>query len=426
MRTLFTKSSAERASLTARWHIGEFLVSSQTAWSQSDSDAGAGSDFLPGDYFYQITELKADALSEELRLTSPADKRFRYVTGAYFGTNDFEQDNTFFANYPGAPPLTGDTITHFEQSTESWSLFSQVDFDLTEHLTLSGGLRYTDEQKDVDLARTVLTPGLLSLFVFPPYAPFTESRSESVADGLVNLSYKPNDDLMFYASWAQGTKSGGFADSATLLDQSEYESEVAQTAEVGVRYQSSDGQLTANATLYSTDVSDYQLVTFTGTQFVIDNTDLEARGVESEILWHPRFAPGIDISWRNTYSHAEDANTGDRIPRAPRWSGGVVLAYEHALAYGWQLTLDGSIDYESSQTHQRDPDAVPEADSITMYGAGIGVKSENGLAVRIIGRNLTDENRYTFVFPTPFLPAGNANAQSERPRTVALQVSYQY
>jgi outer membrane receptor protein involved in Fe transport len=56
----------------------------------------------------------------------------------------------------------------------------------------------------------------------------------------------------------------------------------------------------------------------------------------------------------------------------------------------------------------------------------LGVKSGNGFSVRIVGRNLTDENRYTFVFPTPFLPAGNANAQSERPRTVALQVSYEY
>ncbi|MET0986836.1 MAG: TonB-dependent receptor, partial [Steroidobacteraceae bacterium] len=420
------ESSVDRASATAHWHIGDFIVTSQTAWSQSDSDASAGTDFLPGDYFLQVTNLDAKSLSQELRLTSPAQERFRYVAGAYYGTNDFEQDNTFLANYPGAPPLSGDTVTHFDQNTDSWSLFGQVDFDLTAKLTVSGGLRYTDEQKDVDLARTVLQPGVMSLFVFPPYAPFDMSRSESVTDGLVNMSYKPSDGLMFYASWAQGTKSGGFADAATLLDESEYDSEVAQTAELGVRYRTSDGQLTANATVYSTDVNDYQLVTFTGTQFVIDNTDLEAEGIESEILWRPRFAPGLDISWRNTYSNAKDANTGEKTPRAPRWSGGLVLAYERDLAYGWRLTLDGSVDYESSQTHQRDPDAVPKADSLTMYGGGIGVKSDKGLSIRVIGRNLTDENRYTFVFPTPFLPPGNANAQSERPRTVALQVSYEY
>lgn len=419
-------SSVDRASLTAHWRVGEFVVMSQTAWSQSDSDARAGTDFLPGDYFYQVTDLSSDALSQEFRLTSPGEERFRYVAGVYYGTNDLEQANTFFANYPGDPPLTGDTVTDFDQSTDAWSLFGQADFDLTDKVTLSGGIRYTDEDKDVDLGRTVLTPGILSLFVFPPYAPFSMSRSEGVTDGLVNVSYQANDDLMFYVSWAQGTKGGGFADSATFLDQSEYEAEEAQTAELGMRYQSSDGQLTVNATVYSTDVTDYQLVTFTGAQFVIDNTDLEALGIESEIIWRPSFAPDLELSWRNTYNDAEDADTGAEIPRAPLWSGGLVGTYAHELGSGWRLTVDGSVDYESGQTHQQDPKAVPRAESITMLGAGIGLEAENGLAIRLVGRNLTDENRYTFVFPTPFLPAGNSNAQSERPRTVALQVSYRY
>ena len=419
-------SNVDRSTLTAHWHLDDFLVTSQTAWSQSDSDARAGADFLPGDYFYQVTHINSDAFSQELRLTSPAKERFRYVAGAYYGNNDFKQSNAFSANYPGAPPLTGDTVTDFDQSTDAWSLFAQTDFDLTPSLTLSGGLRYTDEQKDVALARTVLTPGILSLFVFPPYAPFHMSRSESVTDGLVNLSWKANEDLMFYVSWAKGTKSGGFADSATLLDQSEYKSEVARTSELGMRYQSHEGQWTVNATLFATDVKDYQLVTFTGTQFLIDNADLQARGIESEITWRPTFAPDFDLSWRNTYNNAEDADTGAEIPRAPLWSGSVVAAYAHDLGSGWRMTFDGSVDYESGMTHQQDPHAVPRADSITMLGAGIGVESNKGLAIRLVGRNLTDENRYTFVFPTPFLPPGNANAQSEQPRTVALQVSYKY
>jgi hypothetical protein len=48
--------------------------------------------------------------------------------------------------------------------------------------------------------------------------------------------------------------------------------------------------------------------------------------------------------------------------------------------------------------------------------------TDSGLAIRLVGRNLIDENRYTFVFPTPFLPAGNANAQSEQPRTVVISI----
>ncbi len=420
-------SSVNRASLTMHWRLGGHEVTSQTAWSQGDSLATAGVDFLPGDYLLQVTDIDTSALSQEFRLTSPADDQFRYVAGLYFATNEFDQRQTLESNYPAPPPnppLGGKLLNGFDQTTDTWSAFVQADYDLTEQLTLSGGIRYTDEQKDVDLGRSVVTPGALSLFVFPLYAPFSASRSENVTDGLINLSYDVTDDLMFYVSWAQGTKSGGFADSATLLDQSEYEAEVAQTTELGVRYQA--GELTANATLFSTEVSDYQLVTFTGTQFVIDNTDLEATGIESEIFWRPEFAPDLSLSWRNTYSDAKDAITGAEIPRAPEWTGGFVAAYEHPLAAGWNLTLDGSVDYESSQTHQQNPNAVPRAQSITTYGAGIGIESDDGLSIRLIGRNLTDENRYTFVFPTPFLPPGNAMAISERPRTIALQVSYRY
>lgn len=430
-------SSVDRASLTLHWRLGDHEFTSQTAWTQSESSALAGADFLPGDYFLQDTDLNADSWSQEIRLTSP-ENRFRYVVGAWFGANTFDQFQTYTANYPDPdgpgpiPPLVGQFTTHFDQSTDTWSIFGQADYDLTDRLTLSAGVRYTDEQKDVDISRVepflggggTLAGGLGQ--PFPLYAAFSRSRSEAVTDGLLNLSYDATEDLMFYVSWAQGTKSGGFADSATFLDQSEYEAEVAQTIEAGIRFESNDRRWTANATLYATEVSDYQLVTFTGTSFLIDNTNLEARGIESEVYWRPDFAPGLTLSWRNTYNDAEDADTGAEIPRAPLWSGGLVAAYDLPLGAGWTLNLDGSVDYESAQTHQQDPNAVPRADAITLYGAGIGVENENGLSIRLVGRNLTDENRYTFVFPTPFLGDGSANAISERPRTIALQASYRY
>ena len=419
-------SSVDRASLSLDWNLGDYTLKSQTAWSQSESLALAGTDFLPGDYLHQVTELDAEAISQEFRLISPSADRFRYVLGVFATSNELWHTNMVSTNYPGTPPVTGATITYFDQSTEAWSLFGQADYDLTDRLTVSGGLRYTSEDKEVDLARDTLVPGLYPVLLSPPYEPFTLSRSESVTDGLINLSYQVTEDLKVYISWAQGTKSGGFANSATLLDESEYEAEVAQTTELGLRYQTADRQWTANATVFSTEVEDYQLVTFTGLQFAIANTDLEAVGVESELTWRPNAVEGLELSWKNTYSDAKDAITGADIPRAPLWSGSVVAAYERPLFEGWDISLDGSVDYESSQTHQQNPNAVPRADGITMLNAGIGLISENGFSVRLIGRNLTDENRYTFVFPAPFIPSGNALASSERPRTLQLQLGYSY
>lgn len=419
-------ADVDRASLTAHWNIGDFVLTSQTSMSSSSGEMAGGPDGLPGDYFLVTYDTDTSSASQEFRLASPADDRFRYVTGAWLGSNEFEQAARWYFDYPTTPPGSSAFLTYFDQTTESWSAFAQADYDLTDRLTLSGGLRYTDEQKDVDLAREVITPGFMSTIAFPPYAPFALSRSEGSTDGLVNLSYKVFDDLMIYAAWAQGTKSGGFADAATFLDQSAYDAEVAQTSELGVRYQSADRQITANATLFKTDVADFQLVTFNGVGFVIGNTDLESVGLESELIWRPDFAPAFSLVWNNTYAEANNADTGADIPLAPLWSGGVSASYEHGIGDNLQLVLNAGADYQSGVTYQQNPAAPPAAEPIEQYSLSVALEWSQGYAIRLFGRNLTDANRHTFAFPGPFLPPGNYVATSERPRTIGLELSYRH
>lgn len=413
-----------RGSLTAHWRTGYYELTSQTAWSETSGGSAAGTDYLPGDYFLYTVDTDTSSMSQEFRLTSPDDGRLRHVVGVWFGENDYTQSDRWDVDYP-APVGSNDFINSVDQHTQSWSLFGQADFDISERLTLSSGVRYTEEEKEAELEREVITPGALT-FAFPAYAPFTLSRSESAFDGLVNLRYTVSDDLMLYAAWAQGTKSGGFASSAGLLDQSEYRPEVAQTTEVGLRYQNSDRSLTANATLFSTQVSDYQLVTFTGVTFVIGNTDLESQGIESQVIWRPNALPGLRLDWSNTYAETGDTITGGRIPNAPLWSGRLAAGYEHELGEGLSLNLNGGVTYESGQTRQQDPNFPPPSDSITKYDASIGLSADAGYSIRLYGQNLTNENRSVFAFPMAFAGPGAYAAVSERPRTIALELSYRY
>ena len=103
----FEDSSVDRASLTAHWRVGEFLVTSQTAWSQSDSDARAGHGIPSGGLFLSGHGPQRRRFQPGVRLTSPAEQRFRYVAGRLLRHERFEQANAFFANYPGAPPSDG-------------------------------------------------------------------------------------------------------------------------------------------------------------------------------------------------------------------------------------------------------------------------------------------------------------------------------
>ena len=414
----------DRASLTARLTLGDYVLMSQTAWSETAGATDGGLDYLPGDYFRYIVGTDTSSYSQEIRLTSPDDVPIRHVVGAWIGGNEYDQTDEWDLTYP--PPVGATKfINTVLQDTSSWSVFGQADVDLVEKLTLTGGIRYTEEEKETEFTRVVPVPGPFTA-AFPPYAPFTLSRSESAFDGLVSLRYALSDDLMVYAAWAQGTKSGGFASVVGLLDQSEYDPEVAQTAELGVRYQSSDRAFTLNATLFSTKVDDYQLSTFNGATFVVANTDLESKGIESQLIWRPAFLPGLRLDWSNTYAKAKDANTGGRIPNAPRWSGRASLSYEHELDSRLRLNLSGGAAYESSQTRQQNPIFPPPSEAITKFDASIGLESSAGYAVRLFARNLTNANRTVFAFPTAFVGPGSFTAVSEHPRTIAVEFSYKF
>ncbi len=420
----FDTDNIDRASLTARLRLGEYEILSQTAYADTSGVSDGGLDYLPGDYFRYTVGTDTSTFSQELRLTSPNDRRFRYVVGGYFGRNTFRQVDEWNLTYP--PPLGATRFINFvDQTTTSESVFGQADVDIVKRLTLSGGVRYTHERKETDFERRVLVPGAFT-GAFPAYAPFTLSRKENAVDGLVNLRYTASDDLMFYAAWSQGTKSGGFASVVGLLDKSEYSPEVAQTGEVGVRYQTPDRAVTLNATLFSTKVDDYQLSTFNGATFIVQNTDLRSRGVEAQVIWRPSFVSGLRVDVSGTYADTKDTITGGRIPNAPRWNSAATLDYRHPLGSGFSLDINGGVKYESSQTRQRDPNFPPPSDAITKYDASIALMSDAGYSVRVLGRNLSNANRSVFAFATAFVGPGSYLATSEHPRTIALELSYKF
>ena len=416
--------NTDRGSLTVQWDFGAYGLMSQTAYSDSEGISDGGLDYLPGDYFRYTVDLATTSFSQELRLTSPSHQAFRQVIGAWYGENTYKQADQWDLTYP--PPLGATNfINNVDQKTTSWSVFGQADYDILDDLTLSGGIRYTDEKKEADFSRQVIVPGVFTT-AFPPFAPFTLSRRESVVDGLVSLRYKPTKNLMFYAAWAKGTKSGGFASVVGALDQSEYDPETSRTYELGARFESLNRSFTANATFFSTQVDGYQLSTFNGTTFVVANTDLKSQGIESQLIWRPTFASGLRLDWTNTYAKAEDTITGGRVPNNPRWSGGASTSYEHFIGGGITLSLSGGVQYESSQTRQQNPNFPPPSDGIEKFDASIGLESDAGYAVRLVGRNLTDAQRTVFAFPTAFVGPGSYTAVLEHPRTISLELSYRF
>jgi len=420
------KMRVDKSALTVNWQLGEHTLTSITAYSRYIDRNVADSDMAPGDYLLRGVDEKSHQFTQEVRLVSPADRTFSYIVGGLYLDGRLQNHTALTGNYPFGPlpgvRFAGAERTDFDQDDTATSIFAQGDYKLTEALRLTAGLRWTHEKKSVDLGRVVLTPGLLSLVVFPPYAPFSLEESEGNVDYSVGGQYEFNSNTRFYVSYGKGTKSGGFAQSVTRLETAPYDKEVAKTAEAGLKLQASNRTWVFNVAAFDTRVDGFQLVTFNGVQFVVGNTDLSSRGFEVEGYWYP--VSGLRLYLNSTYADAKDRHTKEPIPLAPKWSGSAGFSYRGHVTDALDWKADGSVDFRSKRYYQQDPATSPPGEAFTPVNLGLALgSSDDSWEVRLIGRNLTDETESAFAFPTPLLPPGNQNAIAERGRTIALQIS---
>lgn len=197
------------------WDINDkFLFTSVSGYRNFDSYDNLDTDFGQANLFGTYNDSEQKSFSQELRLTYTGDK-LNYIVGAYYFTQDLDLDYSLYtqelftpfylANFQGAfdplfaginalsaatggliaptadPTPVGTTFDHTaEQEHESWAIFGQFDYKLTDKLTLTAGLRYTDEQKDLS---TVYTENLASGAEFPTY--FSSIGDPSVPESIV-------------------------------------------------------------------------------------------------------------------------------------------------------------------------------------------------------------------------------------------------
>lgn len=422
------KENSTRASITANWHISGYTLTSQTGYDRSSINANGNVSYLPTNYALQYVTDRYRQFSQELRVASPTGNRLEYIVGAFYLNgryiNSTTQDLSYpFGPAPGAPNFAGNEDTLFDQKDKAYSVFSQANFQIAEPLKLVGGLRYTNEKKAVDLARVDELPGLYSLFIEPPFAPFTRSETENDIDGSVGLNYQVSRDTLVYTSWGKGTKAAAFANSVTDLTKSYIAPEVARTVEVGTKNQVFDRTLTLNGAFFYTKVKDYQLDTFNGISFVVSNTDLRSVGFESEVSWAPN--RNMRLFWNNTYAHSTDTRVGGDIPFAPRWTGSAGFSVGRDVLATKRVSLDATLTYRSSETSQQQANIAPRLAASTRLNLSAGFGDpEQGWELRAIANNLNNEHVIGFNFPGTLLPPGNVVGVPLAPRTVFLQLTF--
>ncbi len=325
-------------SLQVDYEADLFLVTSITAYRMHDSYDEADILFTNLDGAYRINDSEQTQFTQELRFTGEGD-RLKYVVGLYYYMQELDNDRETNVGADTAQIALGAPSNLFiegtgsrdvnEQEHESYAIFGQADFNITDDLVLTAGLRWTYEDKKLSNVFTQDFPlegggptdnaGFLS---FPPLSPTPDLDTEFDDDqvtGTVKLSWFVNNDIMLYGSYGTGYKSGGTnTDRIDPAFDPVFEAEDAESFELGMKAEFPEQALRVNVALHKTDTNDLQTVSFQGGGFTLTNAGTaETYGGEIDLNWAPTDSTTLTVAY--AYNNGEYAD----FENGPCWTGEV-------------------------------------------------------------------------------------------------------
>ncbi|MGC3454814.1 TonB-dependent receptor [Pseudomonas aeruginosa] len=396
--------------------------------------------------------------SQEIRLASPTGGAFDYVVGAYA----FRQNlgNKTFTSYGPLADLyllganlgaLNDTYSkaNGKIETDSFALFAQGTWHLTERLDFTAGLRGTYEEKNAKVERFAplgaYDSGDLSQYNFAPSA-------------LLSLSYQFSDDLLGYASLSHGEKSGGVNLAVGSAPSAGADSllvgpERANDAELGLKSTLFDRRLLLNANLFWTGIHGYQATTLYqapgSTQLVqvlANAGSVRSRGLEFEATALP--LRGLTLNFNGSYNDVtylsfKDAPcpaevstrpgapsscdlTGQRVVGASKWIANLNGEYQWRLDDRFQPYVSASYAYRSAAEGTLDNSDLSKIDGYALVNLAAGLRSDLGdgqLDTSVWLKNAFDKDYYLSAFASI---NGSYTASVGQPRTLGVSLRYDF
>lgn len=397
--------------------------------------------------------LKNKNYSEELRFTSPAENRFRYIVGGYYLHTDRENQivNEAFNNV--GILVNGIFTSGINQTTaaawnkekrDAYAGFGQLSFDITEQLEISGAIRY-DHDKRTQTNILPVTPtnnavfwwlATPSDFTYPanPAYGVSETATFDKWQPKATLTYKPTKDLTLYVNYAQGFSSGGFnpmglgavAETFGVHGLKDvYPEESSKTYEGGVKARFLDGRLRFDGSIFKTNAKNLNLFSYfyqVNAQ-MISTFDADLWGFEAEAAF--RVVTGLDLFAGYGYTHSEikhydidPMTVGNTAPYVPKDSYNLGAQYK-APVYGDTDVL-ARVEYTVKGTQYWEPVNITSRSPVRLVNARFGFQNDtNGWSLIAWARNLFDEK-----YNAEYVSGGFV--QQGMPRTYGLDLQKKF
>jgi iron complex outermembrane receptor protein len=377
-------------------------------------------------------------ITQELRINNDPSRQFRWQAGLYYFDEHLEVD-TF--NYSDRSD-NFDGYAFQVQDTTAYAIFGQADYDLSDRLILTAGLRYSDDSKDY-MAERSLDP-----FGGSPLAPVFANPSDSEISGNLSLNYTINDDISIYGRFARGFRAPSiqgrvlFGDAVTVAN-----SEILHSLEGGIKTQLFENRVRLNAAVYVQQMKDQQLTAGSGTanaNILVNADTTNGHGLEVDAEWAATENLMMSLGMSYNFTEIDDSALsvlpcgapctvndpagsfpgsvsidGNSLPRAPEWMSNFVARYTLPLSDGdlffqtdWVYRSEYSFFLYNSQEFR--------GDSLFEGGVNIGYSTDT-FDIGFYARNITDELQLIAA-----IDFNNLEGIINEPRTYGAEITFRF
>lgn len=373
---------------------------------------------------------RTSQLSQELRVASDGEVRLQWLGGLYGFTERANTQSPIYLDFTANFGLASPTTQHITGAnrTVALAVFGDARYRLTNTLSISAGLRWSRESKRFDFLQQ-FTVDLPPLFV--SYPPSRQKTTWSSLSPRLGMEYRPRHDLLAYASYSKGFKSGG-STSVSLITSPKpnvFEPETLQAYEVGLKHTGLGGRVRVNASLFHYDYRNLQVRTTDSLGFLIvrNAATADIDGAELELAVRP--SPRLEITASGAlldarYKHFVDPisqvdYSGGRLNRAPKAQVNLNAQYRYPLSDGGDLVFRAEYAHASRIYHQPGELLLFSRDPTHVFNGRVTLRGASGQwSVTAFGRNLTDRRYIGHAFPT----LGEPRASITPPRVLGVEL----
>lgn len=437
----FAKYDTEGGSITAAWTLNDALtLKSITGYRHITWNIGIDLDGSAdnGELLSVTDKQQQQQFTEELQLIGTAfDSRLHYVAGLYyFYESGFVHD---WVPFDGSLLAVQDSGLNL-LNTNSYAGYVHGDYAITKALGITLGARYSVDVKQFNGGQQDLNglsykasgcypPGASSAIIggpafltcqqllgFPvpgqPYRYFpagwnTRDFYEFTPTG--SLQYHVDDDVMVYASWSKGFKSGGWTTrlSAPISSatQAEYNPEKADTTEIGLKSEWLNQSLQVNLAGFYTDYKSIQLYEQVGASPVLanlGNATIDGAELEAQALLGDGFVLHGNAGYINAYytsllpAAAGAVTLQSHLPKTPKWKININPEYDRDMGNGQAFQAQASYTHVTSLYNDSLNTPLLRRPTLDLLDASVQYSFDNGrYSVAVGGTNITGRRYIT-------------------------------